>query len=819
MARFTLDIATPPENRTIASVPANDWARFVEPITGLETGDVISQAAFTVKRSVSDSDTAVTSVQRIIVPTVAATAGIIVGSTLTFYFRPQDTVLMRTAHLFDVQIWVQRGAETYIRTIIKGRITAVDDVTNTTTPLDAATTIDIVGDVPLTGGPGDFFQLVAEVRNSIGDLIVGYPVTWESSNPLVASVDSNGLVEFWTTGTCSITASVAAFGLSDLEVVTSTDPAFVAATEGDVPTYRSGSWTPENPDTRYYTKTGADARYSQLGHTHTFASLTSIPTTIAGYGITDFNSLGDARWSLLAHTHTFASLTSKPTTLAGYGITDAYTSAQVDTLLTGYSVTSHTHTFASLTSKPTTIAGYGITDFNSLGDARWSLLAHTHTFASLTSKPTTLSGFGITDAYTNTQVDTLLTGYSLTSHTHTFASLTSKPTTIGGYGITDFNSLGDARWSLLAHTHTYASLTSKPTTVSGFGITDAITTAGGQTISGNLTLSAVQTVFILTAPTAGASDYLAIRFNWTTTAKGFIGVDRGQSIVSGSLDGDMVIRSEAGHIRFASSTTLIATLQNSGLLQTNGLIANTDATNDIGASGANRFRDFFLSRSAVFGTSLSIGTTPAVVGSIRLPNNSVVSWRNAANSADFTLRLDTSNLFALDVGLTINGAFAGATTGKFTTSINVGAALTPTAGNIGWNESGVRSWQAGYGATSGDFTIASGDASGTFRVGTVFRIDVGSGNVFSDYLLANLGVNTVDFTASGNSTLGGIGTTTTVNGGGLTVNVSNFTIGVSVSTLFYGTVAFNTLGGGGGALSTGIANSGGVGFRLVLVPN
>jgi hypothetical protein len=33
---------------------------------------------------------------------------------------------------------------------------------------------------------------------------------------------------------------------------------------------------------------------------------------------------GDARYSLSGHTHSFASLTAKPTTLAGYGITDAY---------------------------------------------------------------------------------------------------------------------------------------------------------------------------------------------------------------------------------------------------------------------------------------------------------------------------------------------------------------------------------------------------------------------------------------------------------------------------------------------------------------
>lgn len=32
------------------------------------------------------------------------------------------------------------------------------------------------------------------------------------------------------------------------------------------------------------------------------------------------------------HTHTFASLTTKPTTIGGYGITDAYTKTYVDAL-------------------------------------------------------------------------------------------------------------------------------------------------------------------------------------------------------------------------------------------------------------------------------------------------------------------------------------------------------------------------------------------------------------------------------------------------------------------------------------------------------
>lgn len=60
------------------------------------------------------------------------------------------------------------------------------------------------------------------------------------------------------------------------------------------------------------------AFYADIAHAHTFASLTSKPTTLAGYGITDAAASG--------HTHAFSSLTGLPTTLAGYGITDAASS-------------------------------------------------------------------------------------------------------------------------------------------------------------------------------------------------------------------------------------------------------------------------------------------------------------------------------------------------------------------------------------------------------------------------------------------------------------------------------------------------------------
>jgi len=78
----------------------------------------------------------------------------------------------------------------------------------------------------------------------------------------------------------------------------------------------------------------------------------------------------------------FADITSKPTTVAGYGITDAFDGAYgsltgAPTIPTAVSQLTNdssfltsvpAQTFASITSKPTTLAGYGITDGAGLAD-------------------------------------------------------------------------------------------------------------------------------------------------------------------------------------------------------------------------------------------------------------------------------------------------------------------------------------------------------------------------------------------------------------------------------------------------------------------
>ena len=64
----------------------------------------------------------------------------------------------------------------------------------------------------------------------------------------------------------------------------------------------------------------------------------------SAYSTVSSNNMSDAHASTLTngsnadplHTHTFASLTSKPTTIAGYGITDAYNKTEIDTQASEY---------------------------------------------------------------------------------------------------------------------------------------------------------------------------------------------------------------------------------------------------------------------------------------------------------------------------------------------------------------------------------------------------------------------------------------------------------------------------------------------------
>ena len=191
------------------------------------------------------------------------------------------------------------------------------------------------------------------VDNAISGLIGGAPGALDTLNELAAAINDDASYASTITTALGTKAPLASPALTG----TPTAPTAAAATNS----------------TQIATTAFVKAQgylTSIPGHTHSIGDIDGLQNELDG-------KQPAGSYASSTHTHTFASLTSKPTTLSGYGITDAASST-------------HSHTFASLTSKPTTLSGYGITDAASS--------THTHTFASLTSTPTTLAGYGITDA-------------------------------------------------------------------------------------------------------------------------------------------------------------------------------------------------------------------------------------------------------------------------------------------------------------------------------------------------------------------------------------------------------------------------------------
>lgn len=169
-------------------------------------------------------------------------------------------------------------------------------------------------------------------------------------------------------------------------------------------------------------------------------------------------------YALSTHTHTFASLTNKPTTIAGYGITDVYTKTETDKKyqpVGNYASAEHTHTFASLTSKPTTLSGYGITDAYTKTESDGKYATKTESdgkYQPVGSYATLDSNGKVPSSQLPSYVDDVIEGYYSNGKFYSDSAKTKEITGEGGKIYTDLTSNKTYRWGGTAWVEISASL-------------------------------------------------------------------------------------------------------------------------------------------------------------------------------------------------------------------------------------------------------------------------------------------------------------------------------------------------------------------------
>ena len=238
------------------------------------------------------------------------------------------------------------------------------------TNMSSAVTGDIVT-LNMTGTLGDPDQNVfATINSDAGN------VTADSTTDAITFAGAGNVSTGISGKTLTITGATPSLSIDDLTDVDTSNTTPVA---GNVLKWDGAKWSPGTDATTGGAGTDADTLDGQDSiYFLNYNNLQNTPTIPA-----DVSDLTDT--TTLLFDGVFSSLTSRPTTIAGYGITDAVVN------------------FADLGAKPTTISGYGITDALSTS-SNLSALADVDTTAPATGQalvwdgdswgPDTVSGGG-----------------------------------------------------------------------------------------------------------------------------------------------------------------------------------------------------------------------------------------------------------------------------------------------------------------------------------------------------------------------------------------------------------------------------------------
>ena len=256
------------------------------------------------------------------------------------------------------------------------------------------------------------------------------------------SLDSNGLSigsttissstgDVYVEGNLTVNGNlISGINISDLDDVTIT-----SAASGEFLKYNGSGW--ENSAVDWDDLTSVPTEFPPEAHNQAWSTITSTPTTIAGYGITD---AFDGAYSSLTGTPTIPTNNNQLTNGAGYA-----TVSYVDTEISNI-VISNTPAIYASGGTPYLLSGITATEIKNLLQ-----ISSTVTWDNVTSKPST---------------------FPPEAHNQAWSTITSTPTTIAGYGITDsfsgsYNDLTDVPDPLPID---FADIQNFPSTLSAAGL-------------------------------------------------------------------------------------------------------------------------------------------------------------------------------------------------------------------------------------------------------------------------------------------------------------------------------------------------------------
>ena len=416
----------------------------------------------------------------------------------------------------------------------------------------------------------------------------------------------------------------------------------------------------------------------------------SLLTSVTGGNVTgsvgNATLAGTATYANTANSVSWTNITSKPTTVGGYGITDAYSNANVQSWLV---LNPQGSTYGN-----SNVATYlpAFTGNIKSGNANLGNTVTANYFAGDGSLLTNINGSNVTGTVSSATTAGTAT-YAGTANAITWSRVTNTPTTVSGYGITDAYGNNNVQAYLLANpqTGTYGNSSVANYLPTYTGAINASSANLGNLIIANYHQGILTTAAQPNITSVGTLTGLTITTNGNISMGGSSSQITGANLISASYhkgDGSLLSAIAGANVTGQVSNAIVAgtvyvgpqpnitglgTLTNLSIVS-NGNISMSGVYSFI--SGAYSISGTYLTGTLTTGAQPNI-TSVGTLGSLSITANANVGNLNATGTASITGTVTGGNLST--------GGIVSATGNVSGGNLNTSGAVVSTGNVIGGN--------------------------------------------------------------------------------------------------------------------------------------